>query len=53
LLECDFVKASGSYTSMHLAVDTPVIAAKALGAILLVTLRTPMPDLKLIKGLGQ
>ena len=41
---------------MHLQVDTPVIAAKALGAILLglgATIRTPLPNLRHIKGLGQ
>jgi acetylornithine/succinyldiaminopimelate/putrescine aminotransferase len=54
LLQCGFGKVSASYASMHLQVETPVIAAKALGAILLglgLPISTPMPNIKLLRQL--
>lgn len=46
---------SGKYASLHLSVDDEMIAAKALGAVLLglgVPLSSPMPNIKRIQGMG-
>lgn len=46
---------SAGYASLHLSVSDDLVAAKALGAVLLglgVQLDTPLPNVKLIKGLG-
>jgi hypothetical protein len=56
MLACGFTGLNADYASMHLQVVDPVIAAKALGAILLglgVTMITPMPNLQLIKDIAQ
>jgi hypothetical protein len=56
MLACGFTGLNADYASMHLQVVDPVIAAKALGAILLglgVPMITPMPNLQLIKDIAQ
>ena len=56
MLACGFTGLNADYASMHLSVVDPVIAAKALGAILLglgVPMITPMPNLQLIKDIAQ
>ena len=51
----DNVSIEKGYASLHLAVPTDVLAAKALGAVLLglgVPMETPLPDLNVIKDIG-
>ena len=51
----DNVQLAQGYASLHLHVGDPVIAGKALGAILLglgVELQTPVPNLAVIKDAG-
>jgi hypothetical protein len=55
LREPGFDETSGNYAAT-LQVDIPVIAAKALGATLLglgLTINTPVPDIELLKDLGN
>lgn len=53
---CGFHNVATDYASMHLQVADPVLAAKALGAVLLglgIQLDTPLPDLTKLKDLGS
>jgi len=52
----DNVQLAQGYASLHLHVGDPVIAGKALGAILLglgIPLETPLPELKVIRNVGN
>ena len=52
----DNVQLAQGYASLHLHVGDPVIASKALGAILLglgIPLETPLPELKVIRNVGS
>ncbi len=56
LQDIGFGKAGDDYVSIHVVCPTDMLAAKALGAILLgigVPMLTPFPDLKVITGQGS
>ena len=53
---CGFTGLHASYASMHLTVTDPMVARKALGAVLLglgLELQTPLPDLGLLTDKGN